>query len=75
MVNVQIRGVPDDVHARLKELAAQRGVSLNEYMLRQISDLARMPTWKEISERIARHGPPYTGPSSAEIIREDRDSR
>ncbi|MEJ7893123.1 MAG: hypothetical protein WKF94_10825 [Solirubrobacteraceae bacterium] len=75
MANVQIRGVPEDVHSRLKQLAAARGQSLNEYMLKQLGDLALMPTWSEMTERIARRGPSYTGPSSAAIIREDRDSR
>jgi antitoxin FitA len=72
--NVQIRDVPEDVHRRLKARAASEGQSLNEYLLAQLTEIARLPTLAELSERI-RAREPYTGPSSASIIREDRDTR
>jgi plasmid stability protein len=74
MPNVQVRGVPDDVHRRLKSQAALAGQSLNEFLLARMSDIARVPTVPELAERIRRHQA-YTGPSSAEVIREDRDAR
>ena len=72
--NVQIRDVPDDVHRRLKSQAALSGQSLNEYLLARMADIARLPTVPELAARI-RERAPYDGPSSAEIVREDRDSR
>jgi antitoxin FitA len=72
--NVQVRGVPDDVHRRLKSQAALAGQSLNEYLLARMSDIARVPTVPELSQRI-RERPPYTGPSSAAVIRQERDRR
>ena len=74
MPNVQIRGVPDDVHRRLKSQAALAGQSLNEYLLAQLSEIASMPTIPQLIARI-RELPPYDGPSLAALIREDRDSR
>lgn len=74
MPNVQVRGVPDDVHRRLKVQAALAGQSLNEFLLAQISEIARLPTVGELAERV-RARTPYTGPSSAALIREDRDRR
>ena len=74
MTNVQVRGVPDDVHRRLKSQAALAGQSLNEFLLARMGDIARVPTIQELAERI-RERPSYTGPSSAEILRDDRDSR
>ena len=74
MPNVQIRGVPEDVHRRLKSQAASEGQSLNEYLLERLTEIARLSTLAELSARI-RGREPYTGPSSASIIREDRDSR
>jgi plasmid stability protein len=74
MANVQIRGVPDEVHRRLKSQAALSGQSLNEYLLARMADIARLPTVPELAGRI-RERAPYEGPSSAEIIREDRDRR
>jgi len=74
MANVQVRGVPEDVHRRLKAQAALSGQSLNEYLLARMTDVARLPTVPELAARI-RERAPYDGPSSAALIREDRDRR
>jgi hypothetical protein len=74
MANVQVRGVPEDVHRRLKSQAALSGQSLNEFLLARMSDIARLPTVPELAERI-RERAAYTGPSSAATIREERDAR
>jgi plasmid stability protein len=74
MANVQVRGVPDDVHRRLKSQAALAGQSLNEFLLARMSDIARMPTVPEIAARI-REREPYRGPSAASVIRAERRRR
>jgi plasmid stability protein len=74
MPNVQVRGVPDDVHRRLKSQAALSGQSLNEFLLARMTDIARVPTVPELAERI-RERAAYTGPSSAKVIRAERDRR
>jgi antitoxin FitA len=72
--NVQVRGVPDDVHRRLKSQAALSGQSLNEFLLARMSDIARVPTVPELAERI-RERSQYVGPSSAAVVRAERDDR
>jgi len=74
MPNVQVRGVPDDVHRRLKSQAALAGQSLNAFLLARMSDIARVPTVPELAQRIAERAP-YAGPSSADVIRDERDRR
>jgi len=74
MANVQIRGVPEDVHRRLKAQAAMAGQSLNEFLLARLADVSSTPTLHELVEEIRRH-PPYIGRSSAAIIREGRGRR
>jgi antitoxin FitA len=74
MANVQVRGVPDEVHRRLKSQAALAGQSLNEYLLARMTDIAKLPTVPELAARI-RERAPYEGPSSAALIRDDRDRR
>jgi plasmid stability protein len=74
MTNVQVRGVPDDVHRRLKAQAALSGQSLNEYLLARMTEIARLPTIPELAGRI-REREPYAGPSSAAVIRAERDRR
>lgn len=73
MANIQIRDVPEELHNKLKVQAAKGGLSLNDYLLANILELAALPTWAETSEEI-RKLEPYLGPSSAAMIREDRDS-
>lgn len=72
--NVQIRAVPEDVHRRLRSQAALAGQSLNEFLLARLNEIAAVPTVPELAERI-RSRTPYTGPSSATVIREARDRR
>jgi antitoxin FitA len=74
VANVQIRGVPDDVHRRLKSQAGLAGQSLNEYLLARLTELAGTLPWPELLERIQEREP-YHGPPVAEIIREERDKR
>jgi antitoxin FitA len=74
MTNVQVRGLPDDVHRRLKSQAGLAGQSLNEFLLARLSEIARVPTVPELAARI-REREPYLGPSSAALIRRERDRR
>lgn len=75
VANIQIRDVPGDVHRQLKSQAALAGQSLNEFLLDRVAELARQPTIPELIARIRERGEPYEGPSAAEVIREDRDTR
>jgi antitoxin FitA len=76
MATVQIRNLPDDVHRRLKVEAAQSGRSLNELLVSRLTELAERPTLGELAREIHGRGfGPYTGPSSAKVIRAMRDSR
>ncbi len=70
---IQIRHVPDELHRRLKERAAQAGMSLSDYLLNEIREVAERPTWEEFSRRLATRSPVNSLLSPAEIIREHRD--
>lgn len=73
MANIQIRGVPDDVHRKLKSQAALSGQSLNEFLLARVEEVTTKPTIPELIALI-REREPFAGPSAAALIREDRDS-
>ena len=49
---IQIRGVPEDVHRTLKARAAAQGTSLSDYVLHEVTRVARTPTPAELDERI-----------------------
>lgn len=50
---IQIRNVPDDLHRRLKARAAMAGMSLSDYLLKEISAVAKRPTMEELLARLA----------------------
>lgn len=71
---IQIRNVPDELHRTLKVQAAQRGMSLSDYLLSELEQVADKPTMSEWLERVRSRPRPKAnvGPSAAEIIREAR---
>jgi plasmid stability protein len=72
---IQIRNVPDDIHRTLKARAAEAGMSLSDYILRDISKLAERPTLDEWFKNLRKMKPIKTRESSAEAIRAIRDGR
>ena len=53
---IQVRNVPDDVHKVLKARAAAAGMSLSNYVKRDLEDAAKRPSLEEIDARIASRG-------------------
>lgn len=72
---VQIRNVPEALHRRLKSRAALSGMSLSEYLLAEMRNIAERPTMEELRERMARRSPVELTISAAEMVRAERDSR
>ena len=70
---IQIRNVPDDVHRKLKIRAAERGVSLSDYLLRMAERDVERLTMEEMTERIRRRGPTKLSVDIGELVREMRD--
>jgi plasmid stability protein len=75
MKMIQIRNVPDDVHRIVKARAAAEGMSLSEYLLRDIERTARRPTLEEVLERARRAGSVHPKEDSATAVRAERDAR
>jgi antitoxin FitA len=74
MAMIQIRGVSEDAHRRLKARAALEGKSLSEYLRLEIERLAAMPTIDEMVERVSGREP-VGGMTAAETIRSERAGR
>jgi len=74
MKMIQIRNVPDDVHKTLKVRAAAEGLSLSDYLLREIERSARRPTLEEVFVRIKQDGPVDLPEDSATAVRSIRDA-
>jgi hypothetical protein len=54
MPNVQVRNVPEDVHEELVRKAELAGQSLQQFLVVQLTRIARTPTIDEIRARIER---------------------
>ncbi len=72
---IQIRNVPDALHRRLKSRAALAGMSLSDYLLQQIREVAERPTIEEMRARLARRSPVQVSIDPVRAVREERDSR
>jgi plasmid stability protein len=72
---IQIRNVPEAVHRRLKARAALMGMSLSEYLLREVTRLAERPTIEEWRQRLASRRAVKPSREPAAVIRGQRDRR
>lgn len=56
MKAVQIRSVPEETHRVLRRRAAAAGMSLQEYLLAALKEMAARPTLAEVMERAGGRG-------------------
>lgn len=72
---IQIRHVPDDVHRKLKSRAALEGLSLSDFLLREVQAIADRPSLAELQARVAARAPVRTREPLAKTVRSERDAR
>lgn len=72
---VQIRNVPPAFHRRLKARAAMEGMSMSEYILREVEKALDRPMRREILERLLATPDRKLGRSPAEAVRAERETR
>lgn len=51
---LQVRDVPDDVHAELRRRAAAAGMSLSDFTRQELAQVARRPSLADVLDRAAR---------------------
>ncbi|MBW7925656.1 MAG: hypothetical protein H3C59_13075 [Burkholderiaceae bacterium] len=74
-VMIQIRHVPAEVHRKLKSRAALEGLSLSDFLRREIEVIAERPTLDELRSRLAQREPVRVRGSVAKAVRAERDAR
>jgi plasmid stability protein len=72
---IQIRNVPDAIHATLKSRAALAGQPLTEFLLAEIRRVAERPTPEELAERLLQRPVARLKTSPAKAVRAERDRR
>ena len=72
---VQIRNVPPEFHRRLKARAAMEGMSMSEYILREVGKALERPTRQEVLDRLRTRPVQRLSRRAAVVIRAERDAR
>ena len=70
---IQIRNVPDVLHRRLKSRAALAGMSLSDYLLSEIRQVAARPTLDELRARLEQRPGVTPTVNPAQAVRAERD--
>ena len=72
---VQVRNVPVDLHRRLKVRAAAEGLTMSDYVLREVRKALERPTRAELLDRLQAGPVRRLGRSAAAVIRTERNAR
>ncbi len=72
---IQVRNVPDEIHATLREQAAAAGVSLSEFVLTELAQVAGRSTNAQILLRAALRPGGFSREEIVEAVRSGRDGR
>ena len=72
---IQLRNVPDALHRSLKARAALAGMSLSDYLLAEIREIAERPTLTELRDRLHKRKPVSAEFDTALLVREEREVR
>lgn len=72
---IQIRDVPDRVHAVLKARAAEENMNLSDFIKRELERSTELPTLREWLQRAKDLKPLASKRDPADVIRDLRDSR
>jgi antitoxin FitA len=72
---IQLRNVPEALHRNLKARAAHAGMSLSDYLLGELHEIAGRPTLAEFRERLHTRRPVNAALDTAALLREERAAR
>jgi hypothetical protein len=70
---IQVRNVPDEMHRALKMSAAAEGMSLSDYIKRELGGVTAKASFDEIDARVRARGP--SGVKRETILKILRESR
>ena len=69
---VQIRNVPAAFHRRLKARAAVEGMSMSDFILREVGKALDRPTRQELLDRLTAKPARSLNREPADVIRDER---
>jgi plasmid stability protein len=72
---LQIRNVPPELHRLLKARAAMEGLSMSDYVLREVRKALERPSRQEVLQRLRARPVRRLKRDPAQLVRAERDSR
>jgi len=72
---IQLRHVPDELHRKLKARAALEGLSLSDFLLREVRGIAERPALSELRSRVHSRSTVTLRESPAKAVRAERETR
>jgi plasmid stability protein len=72
---IQIRNVPESLHQRLKIRAAEEGISMSQFLLREIERSLERPRRQDVLEAIRNQPKVVLDETPAEVLYKERGSR
>ncbi|UWZ82357.1 FitA-like ribbon-helix-helix domain-containing protein [Occallatibacter riparius] len=69
---IQVRNVPETLHRALKTRAASAGMSLSDYLLGELREIAERPNLAEFRERLHTRRPISATLDTAALLHEER---
>jgi plasmid stability protein len=72
---VQIRNMPAELHRRPTVRAAMEGLTMSDFVMREIRKALDRPTRQEILDRPRTRPPRRLREAAAQVIRAERDAR
>ena len=72
---IQVRNVPVIIHRTLKVRAATAGMSLSDYLLKELREIAERPTLTEFRAHLNTRARVSSIPGTAGLLREERAAR
>ena len=72
---IQLRNVPDALHRSLKARAAMAGMSLSDYLIAEIKEIAERPTLAELRDHLHTRKPITVPLDTARLVKEEREAR
>ena len=69
---VQVRDVPDDLHAALKDRARRNGMSLSDYLRTELARIAARPVLADVLAETAGWAVPLTFAEAVAAVQEGR---
>lgn len=72
---VQIRNVPAELHRRLKVRAASEGLTMSDFLMREMAKVLERPSRDEILKRLEALPVRKLRRGAASILRQEREGR